>query len=84
MTDSACIHGIVATGLSQLSMLKSRSLSPTPPQEAADILEESSQHFFEAVHLLNKKFENPKEALSLTSLFGLSILALASVRPHSV
>ena len=84
LTDPSCLHGIVATALSQLSMLKAKSLSPTAPQEASNILDECSHHIFQAVHLLNKGFENPREALSLASLYGAALLALTAVRHFSV
>lgn len=77
--DASCIHGLVATALSQLSMLRAKSGSQTAAQEASAILDECSHHIFEGVHLLHKKFENAGEALSLASISGAAFLGLTAV-----
>ena len=64
-----------AMALSHLSILKLKSSSSLAVQEAGDMVDEAFVHIFEAVRLLNKKFEDPKEALSSTTLYGVALMA---------
>ncbi|KAE9368500.1 hypothetical protein N431DRAFT_295916, partial [Stipitochalara longipes BDJ] len=67
LSDAASIHAIVALAASHRAMKE----SPTRPT-----LGEAYYHNMEGVRLLNKKFDDPREALSTTALFAATILGM--------
>jgi len=81
--DAAAIHAMVALSLYQDALLRIRG-SASPDWRTQKAIEETkdaaSHHVMEAVRLLNKKFENPKESLSITSLICAAMLGSCTVR----
>jgi hypothetical protein len=83
LEDAACIHAIVALSSYQLALLRLRGspqLDSMTKENAKQSICEAGQHVMKAVHLLNKKFENPKESLSTTSLMCAAVLSACTVR----
>jgi hypothetical protein len=73
LSDAVCIHAIVAFSAYQQSLNHSRGAIDQSITEAAF-------HHSEAARLLNKKFENPKEALSIPSLIAAAVIGSCVVR----
>ena len=86
-SDEASIHALIAvSGYNQLS-LKERHLHHECNVEKDNLqlrVLEASFHVSEAVRLLNLRFENAKEALSVASIWCVAYLASCSVRDLSL
>jgi hypothetical protein len=87
LEDPACIHAMVALSLYQVALLKARNSSPWDWERQREINSTNNaatHHVMEAVRLLSKKFEIPKESLSITSLLCAAILGACTVRNSMV
>jgi hypothetical protein len=74
---------MVALSLYQVALHRLRNASLSDWETNEEIKETTNaacHHVIEAVRLLNKKFENPKESLSITSLICAAILGASTVR----
>ncbi|KAE9381158.1 hypothetical protein N431DRAFT_490595 [Stipitochalara longipes BDJ] len=75
--EAACIHAMVALSLYQVALIRFRASVSSDwgtRREIEETRNAASHHVMEAVRLLNKKFENPKESLSITSLISAAML----------
>jgi hypothetical protein len=65
VTDKGCLHAIAADAAWEIG---ARRLNDDQLQEAARWQREGSFHFFEAVKMLQLRLEDPKEALSCSTI----------------
>ncbi|KAE9369254.1 hypothetical protein N431DRAFT_345384 [Stipitochalara longipes BDJ] len=79
LSDPVCVRAVVAIAASHLSTIKSKSLSPFDwkgREEVKKGTDDALYHMSEGVRLLNERFEDPEQALTVGSLFGAALLGM--------
>jgi hypothetical protein len=82
LSDPACLHTIIAEAGAHLAMLRSNVLSNSDwkgKEYASQDMAEARYHMLEAMRLQNEKLEDPKLALTTSSLFGAAHLGICAV-----
>jgi hypothetical protein len=83
LSDPVCMRAVMAIAASHLSTIKSNALAPYDwkgREEAKQLIDDAVYHMSEGVRLLNERFEDPKESLTVASVFGAALLGLCPVR----
>jgi len=81
-SDAAGIHAMVALSSYQLAIVKSNdsSVSDWGKEKATnDLKQEADNHVIQAVRLLNQKFADQTDSLSLESIIATSLLGSCTV-----
>ncbi|PMD42743.1 hypothetical protein L207DRAFT_581395 [Hyaloscypha variabilis F] len=79
LSDPVCMRAVMAIAASQLSTIKSNALAPyhwKGREEAKQLIDDAVYHMSEGVRLLNERFEDPKQSLTVASVFGAALLGL--------
>ena len=81
-SDECSLHATLAfCAYSQMTSRRDpRTASSIQTTEEIAFRSKAAYHVFEAIRLLNKKFENEEEALSISSMFSAAVLAGCTVR----
>lgn len=85
LSDPVSVRAIVATAASHLSTMKLNRLSPLDRKRIEQVKDDEDAddalyHMSDGVRVLNERFRDPKQALTVASLVGVSLLGVCAVR----